>query len=459
MTDLLGLALDDEKLEVVALRRRLGRVRLLDTFVLNADGEAGPTLRARLRELGLRTRHAHVAIPRRRAVVKVIELPAVAGGDLRRMVGFELERHLPFSPADALYDFQVLAAQPGQPVRILLAATERRLFERLRQLLRDAGLVPKLLDVGIHAVARLADGTGQDRTADGRQPLGGRAIVRVGPAEADLAVMVGGKIVASRAIPLPGAAEDPSRRGRVLAEEIARTLDGLPPSERDAIGAIAIVGADGPLPASPLPLSLGLRLPAGTPDVDVTALPALAVALARTRHGAFLANLVPEELRPRPFPWAVAATAALALLCLGLFAARPAVSMLRHRQTLAELDGAVARLAPDVRRVGELQSQVERARREIMALRGFAADSVRVLPVLGELTELLPGDVWLTALSADRQGVELTGFAGSASQLISLLEASPRLERVEFTSPVTKGRDREQFRLKAAWERAAAAGR
>jgi hypothetical protein len=53
----------------------------------------------------------------------------------------------------------------------------------------------------------------------------------------------------------------------------------------------------------------------------------------------------------------------------------------------------------------------------------------------------------------ERKGIELAGFANAASQLIPLLEASPTLERVEFTSPVTKGRDREQFRLKATWER------
>jgi hypothetical protein len=52
----------------------------------------------------------------------------------------------------------------------------------------------------------------------------------------------------------------------------------------------------------------------------------------------------------------------------------------------------------------------------------------------------------------DRQGVEITGQANAASQLIPLLEASPWLERVEFTSPVTKGQGKEQFRVKAAWE-------
>jgi Tfp pilus assembly protein PilN len=77
--------------------------------------------------------------------------------------------------------------------------------------------------------------------------------------------------------------------------------------------------------------------------------------------------------------------------------------------------------------------------------------------VLRELTEILPNDAWLTTLSLDNKGVELTGAASAASALIPLLENSPRLERVEFSSPVTRGRDnREQFRIRAAWEVAAA---
>jgi hypothetical protein len=54
----------------------------------------------------------------------------------------------------------------------------------------------------------------------------------------------------------------------------------------------------------------------------------------------------------------------------------------------------------------------------------------------------------------DRQGVELTGQADGASALIPLLEGSSRLERAEFTSPVTKAQGKEQFRIRAAWEKA-----
>ena len=61
---------------------------------------------------------------------------------------------------------------------------------------------------------------------------------------------------------------------------------------------------------------------------------------------------------------------------------------------------------------------------------------------------------WLQALTMDRQGIELTGQADGASALVPLLEASSWLERAELTSPVTKTQDKEQFRIRAAWEKA-----
>src|SRR5205814_5248930 len=90
--------------------------------------------------------------------------------------------------------------------------------------------------------------------------------------------------------------------------------------------------------------------------------------------------------------------------------------------------------------------------RLLATIQSLENGSVRPLPLLRELTELLPNDAWLTLLSADTKGVELTGQASAAAALIPLLENSPRLERVEFSSPVTRGRDKEQFRIRAAWE-------
>src|SRR5262249_11293055 len=139
------------------------------------------------------------------------------------------------------------------------------------------------------------------------------------------------------------------------------------------------------------------------------------------------ANLLPEELRPRPFPWPLAATAAILMFTLGVGAAIPAVSFFRERRALATLEANIARLAPEVRRAEQLAAEVERARRELTTLRGFDEQGLHPLPVLRELTDTLPADAWLTSFSIDRNGLELGGFANAASQLIPLLEASPAL--------------------------------
>jgi Tfp pilus assembly protein PilN len=129
----------------------------------------------------------------------------------------------------------------------------------------------------------------------------------------------------------------------------------------------------------------------------------------------------------------------------------------REQRHLSRIDREIARLDPDVKAVDRVLRDLERKRKLLTVVDGVEAVGVRPLPVMRELTEILPNDAWLTTVSLDAKGVELTGAASAASALIPLLENSPRLERVEFSSPVTRGRDnREQFRIRASWEAAGA---
>jgi general secretion pathway protein L len=441
VSDVVGLTLRDGRVDVVAIRAGLGGRRVLAAFSVPADEEAAGAIRGQLAQAGVRTRRAHVALPRRAVIAKAVELPAVPGADVRRMVGFELERHLPFPPSEAVFDFEVLDSTAGRPLRVLLVAVERRSQERIHQLLREAGLTPRLIGVGIHSLGRLADG----------EETRGRILLWLEATDAELAVVVQGKVVASRAFPLPANGE---ARGRALEGEIARSLASLPETDRAEIAEILVGGLPPPaFAAGALPVRLGVDALPGIAAPEDASLPALAAALERPGRRPLAANLLPDDLRPRPFPWPLAATAAIALVTVGIGLAIPGVAFVKERRNLAALEARIARLAPEVRRAEQLAAEVDRARREIASLRGFEEQGLHPLPVLRELTDTLPPDAWLTTLSVDRNGLELGGFANAASQLIPLLEASPGFERVEFTSPVTKGRDREQFRLRATWER------
>jgi Tfp pilus assembly protein PilN len=137
---------------------------------------------------------------------------------------------------------------------------------------------------------------------------------------------------------------------------------------------------------------------------------------------------------------------------VGLGLAALAAPGLKAERELAQVDSQIRALDAQVRAVERTAAELERERRLLASVQELNASSLHPLPILRELTDLLPPDAWLTALTLEQKGAELVGQAATASALIPLLEDSPRLERVEFASPVTKGRDKEQFRVRAVWE-------
>src|SRR5437867_2483074 len=124
----------------------------------------------------------------------------------------------------------------------------------------------------------------------------------------------------------------------------------------------------------------------------------------------------------------------------------------RVSRRLTRLNREIARIDPEVRAAERVVRDLDRKRQLLTTVDKIGSSAIRPLPLLRELTDIIPADAWLTYVAFDAKGVELTGQAGAASTLIPLLENSPRLERVEFASPVTRGRDREQFRIRASWE-------
>src|SRR5437660_1431621 len=184
----------------------------------------------------------------------------------------------------------------------------------------------------------------------------------------------------------------------------------------------------------------------------------LALATASARGGRPL-DLLPVPLRPRRLTKAQAFTLGVATVATLLLITALLVPSWREQRQLARINVEITRVDPDVRSVERVLRDLERKRKLLATINGIEANAMRPLPVLRELTELLPSDTWLTTLALDQKGVELTGQAAAASALIPLLENSPVLERVEFSSPVTRGRDKEQFRIRAAWEAGGAQAR
>jgi Tfp pilus assembly protein PilN len=435
----LGLVLQADRIHVAILRS--GQ---LETFVVEAE-QPSAALRAELESRKIRPRTASVALPRSATTVKPVELPEI--GEIDDMVRFELERHLTFPAEDAPFDFLPMPADPAMPPapgrRVLVTAADRRVVDTAVRLVQDAGMRPTSVTVASHELLGLV-----------AAPRGRRVawVHRTG-ADAELLLLLGGELAMSRQIP---DADDTA-----VATEIPRSLGIV---RWRAVDEIWISGdatmAAGPttsalaelgVPVVEPPYTARARKLLGGIEDDARGMRQLAAAVVSGRRTRSL-DLIPGPLRVRRFTRPQIITAGVAAATVLLALAALIVPGYRDRNRLATLNTEINRLAPELRAVEGVQKELERKRTLLTAIDAVEATAILPLPILRELTELLPTDAWLTLLSLDSKGAELTGQAAAASSLIPLLENSARFERVEFASPVTRGRDKEQFRIVARWE-------
>jgi len=425
---------------LVAAAMQRGRV---EVFVVSAENPV-EALRAEIEQRRLPVRTIALALPRASVTVKPIELPAL-GGEVREMISFELERHLPFPSDDATFDYLLLpdernGATPPAGRQVVIAAADRRVVEGALRVAEEVKLRPVSLTVAAHNLPALV----------GRRPRPEKVVwIHRSGDTSDLLFLVGGTIALSRSVASTDAA--------TVVGEIQRSFTLVRWRGCDAVW----VSGDGQPEVTSALTERGMTVtePPYTPRARgllaaVTETPrgaldlAVAVAAGRLRP----LELLPVGLRPRQITRAQLVTAGFAaatiLLALGALLAPG----WRETRRLADLNARITRLDTDVRATERVLQDLERNRRLLATIQSLENSSVRPLPLLRELTELLPNDAWLTLLSADTKGVELTGQASAAAALIPLLENSPRLERVEFSSPVTRGRDKEQFRIRASWE-------
>jgi general secretion pathway protein L len=439
-----GLYLRDERLMVVVRSSRRGQVHC---FALEPGDLPGARLKTELETRRLKVRRMRIGLARPLLTVKILEVPPARGAQLNEMVAFELERHVPFPPEDIRFDFIRLPGSSKGPLRVMVAACERRTVEGALRLLEEPRLKPRAVTIACHDLASLLSRRSKVRRALWAHRAGGTT---------DLVCLAQGRVELSRTVPV--------KDGEELADEVAATLRLLGWPE---IGALWISGDDASefLASSALadfgtavtepPLKPRARaLIAQLPEEDKgSAMLAVAAATGPARPPL---NLLPAELRPRTVSMEQVATVGMVVVTASLGLALLVGQGYKQHRHAERLSQAIRALDPEVKSVEGLQAELAQKRRIAETIRTIEHADVRALPVMKELTERLPQEAWLRTLTMDKQGLEITGQASAANQLIPLLENSPSLMSVEFTAPVTKAGDKEQFRIKAAWRTAKA---
>ncbi len=170
-TQLIGVELAPEKINIVQVRQQGQKVKLLtlastevpegifqESLIYDVPGLA-ELLKTTLEENKIKIKQAAAAIPGREAVIRVIPVPAELNDiELRDYMNQEAGLYLPFPREEADVDYQRLGLvvdEDGiEKVQVLLVATRKEITDNYINTFAQAGLQLKVLEVSSFALIR-----------------------------------------------------------------------------------------------------------------------------------------------------------------------------------------------------------------------------------------------------------------------------------------------------------------
>ncbi len=104
-------------------------------------------------QAGIRGGEVVTAVSGRAIIVKKVLMDKMDKADAREAIFWEAEQHVPFDIDDVSLDFQILEeATAGNQMQVLLVAAKKELIHQHADLVREAGLEPRIIDLDAFAV-------------------------------------------------------------------------------------------------------------------------------------------------------------------------------------------------------------------------------------------------------------------------------------------------------------------
>ncbi|MDA8433914.1 MAG: PilN domain-containing protein [Nitrospiraceae bacterium] len=392
--------------------------------------ETATSVALAVNEFGAPRSNLTLSIPKAWTIIKTAEFPATVKENLAAVVSYELDRLTPFTPGDAFFDFRLLSERDGKVVVLILAAKADVIQPYL------SGLTERGITVGSLSVNLLGFGT----LCRGMKNMAGTVFVKADDKEYEGAWFSGGTV--TRVFSGSFQSSEPNVRADAVASEIKSLLDAAKTEGRSPGVAVYLRGTEPALPEllkvripAPLtflrPADTGLKfLGDATKGTAFSAVGAMADSLqTRERGPNLLTGGVYKEQKPP-----VAVTVVLVVAIIAAFAAYLVAPLRVEEKRLAGISRQISATRDGVKKVEALKKEVDLLSAEIESIRKFKEGRPLDLNLLKELTTVLPKNTWLTRCRITETGVDIEGYAASATELLPKLEASPYFKKVEFAS-------------------------
>jgi type IV pilus assembly protein PilM len=163
------------------------------------QGAVVEAIRALWSRLKLRSKDVAIAIAGHSVIIKKIAVPAMKPDELRTNIKAEAEHHIPFSKDDVEIDYHVVNPQNGSgQTELLLVAAKREVVADYVQVVKDASLIPQVVDVAAFASQ---NGFEANYQIDAKETV---VLINIGAAISNLNILRGGTSLFTRDVPIGG---------------------------------------------------------------------------------------------------------------------------------------------------------------------------------------------------------------------------------------------------------------
>jgi Tfp pilus assembly protein PilN len=449
----IGIDVQHDRFNVVALKTRLNRVLPAAHTTFAFDGALSPEDKVKviadvvgqfIRQHRIMATDFFVGIPREQVILREIQLPLSVKENLRTSLTYEMPKYIPASVGDIYFDYQVIEEKRQEnQLRLLLFAARRRDVDLYLNLAAHLG--QKLSGIEIPSTALAAFLALHPPGKAGPR----YGMIRAENKGGEICLYDNGALALSQWIDSAGG--DGDLAGRLLAA--AQVIHGRQAEQmpwlycgKENGGALPA-----PLAAAALNISAVDTVPADLPGAEWA--PAFGLAARGLRAFGNSINLLPPALRKKPNRRAYYLMLALIGVVLLTTVAWGASHLIRHRMAIAQIQSELQHLRPQAIEVEALLSANNQMEAQLAQLGALRKARVSTLLALEDLSTRIPPTAWVEHLALQTDSLRITGFADSASELLTLLEASPLFKDVVFLSAITRTKDgKERFLIGMGFE-------
>ncbi len=449
----LGICINESGLSIVLLKNSFRATKVVGQAHYTLD--SGKTLRERISisaELindfietnNVSSSDVFLCLPRESVILRDLEFPLAVKENLKSTLRYKIENYVPMKLEDIYFDYQIVEEnKQANKLKILLVVVQKEILETY------SGLGDRL---GLGLTGISVDSTAYVNFLY-RHPSACRETDYVFMHEKEERVHVG--VVSNRMLLYSRSASVPKDGEEEVEKFLAgefRQMDELVAGRPKPVKLFYMSGGreNRLLPGLDAKEAFQIEpLNSGAADISNFAMaPAMGLALRGVKKVPMEINLLPARLRKRPSRTVFYVF--FALICMFLLSGLVwgGSRFMRQKMILSNLNGEIERLMVEIENVGRMRETISDLESRIDYLNGMWRGRVPLMAILKEATERIPETAWLQDFSYDQKGVQLYGYADSASELIQLLEASPLFTEVVFLSTITKDKDgKERFRI------------